>query len=466
MNKTRSADVAVVGSGIVGLACALELAQAGYSVVLVGPRTGEHAGQASRAAGAMLTVFSEVEAAHPPQRVAVEVAERVAARAGYDAWLDQLSATAGCPAPGLTPGVWVTASVPADRAELAAIAAAAAAGRLPGHLHAPEDVPGLHSESVFEALWLPGEAGIDAAELTTVATAAALAHPRITWHDTDTARIVDTETMLRLDLVDGEPVTAEHLVLAAGVQTTALARRSPSLRLDAPPVLAGRGVSVVLDAVPDPVTAPIRTPNRGFACGAHLVPRVDGRTYLGATNRLSTRPEPGRRATVDEIATLLHDGVGELNTGLRHAQVTDVRVGYRPYTIDHLPLVGRTANPKILLATATYRCGILLAPRVATLIRNELDHPGTLDAHPYSPRRTIVAPDLAQLIDARGGDLAELMCQPGGHLPGGAAGRIAAAIRAALAHGLNDPAVRRLVTSTPVEEVLPLVLDIAARSTR
>jgi glycine oxidase len=79
VNKTRSADVAVVGAGIVGLACALELAQAGYSVVLVGPRTGEHVGQASRAAGAMLTVFSEVEAAHPPQRVAVEVAERVAA---------------------------------------------------------------------------------------------------------------------------------------------------------------------------------------------------------------------------------------------------------------------------------------------------------------------------------------------------------------------------------------------------
>lgn len=80
MNATQTADVAVVGTGIIGLACALELAGAGCSVALVGPRTGEHHGQASRAAGAMLTVFSEVEAAHPPTRTKVEVTERVAAR--------------------------------------------------------------------------------------------------------------------------------------------------------------------------------------------------------------------------------------------------------------------------------------------------------------------------------------------------------------------------------------------------
>ncbi|MEQ0560706.1 FAD-binding oxidoreductase [Amycolatopsis sp. NEAU-NG30] len=466
MDRTRTADVAVIGAGIVGLACALELAETGIPVALVGPRTGAHAGQATRAAGAMLTVFSEVEAAHPPQRVAVEVAERVAARAGFEAWLDQLGALAGRPAPELTPGVWVTASVPADRAELAAIAAAAADAQMPGQLHAPGDVPGLQSEAVFEALWLPGEAGIDAAALTAAAAAAVAAHPRITWVDGDAARIVDAGPARQVDLVDGEPIVADHVVLATGVHTPALVRRSPTLELDAPPVLAGRGVSMVLENVPEPVAAPIRTPNRGFACGAHLVARADGQTYLGATNRLSTRPEPARRPSVDEIATLLHDGVRELHTGLRHAQVADVRVGYRPYTIDHLPLVGRTADPTVLLATATYRCGILLAPRVATLVRTELDHPGTLAEHPYSPRRTIPAPDLAQLIGGHGNALAELVCQPGGHLPGGAARPLSAALCAAIRHVATDPAVQRLAASAPVEEVLPLLLDVAGRSTR
>lgn len=252
------------------------------------PRTGVHAGQASRAAGAMLTVFSEVEAAHPQQRVEVEVAERVAARASYDAWLDQFAGVASRPAPALTPGVWVTASVPADRAELAAIAAAAANAGVPG----PGAVPGLRSKAVFEALWLPGEAGVDAGELVAVAAATAMAHPRIVWFDADAACIVDTGADLRIEVADGEPVTAGCLVLAASVQTSAFVRRSPGLAPDLPPVFAGRGVSMTLKAVPEPVESPIRTPNRGFACGAHLVARPDGQTYLGATNRLSAGPSP------------------------------------------------------------------------------------------------------------------------------------------------------------------------------
>lgn len=146
--------------------------------------------------------------------------------------------------------------------------------------------------------------------------------------------------------------------------------------------------------------------------------------------------------------------------------MTDVRVGYRPYTIDHLPLVGRTANHKVLVATATYRCGILLAPRVATLIRGELEHLGSLDDHAYSPRRAMSVPDLVQLVHGCGDALAELLCQPGGHLPGGAADQLGAVLCAALAHQHADLVARRLARSAPVEEVLPLLLDVAGRSTR
>lgn len=89
-------------------------------------------------------------------------------------------------------------------------------------------MPGLHSKSVFEALWLPGEAGVDAGELVAAAAAAAMAHPRIAWFDADASRITDNGTDLRIEVTDGEPVTAEHLVLAAGVQTSAIVRRSPA----------------------------------------------------------------------------------------------------------------------------------------------------------------------------------------------------------------------------------------------
>jgi glycine oxidase len=412
----------------------------------------------------MLTVFSEVEAAHPLARVAVEVAERVAAHASYEAWLDQLAETSGLQV-SLTPGVWVTASVPADRAELAAIAAAAADAGVPGQLCSPKEVAGLVSETVFEALWLPGEAGVDAEALTAAAAAAVVAHPRVSWLDTTADAVTETGSAMRIDTTTGTAVTAEQVVLAAGVQIPALLRRCPGLELGAPPVLAGRGVSMVLDAAPVPVASPVRTPNRGFACGAHLVARPDGGVYLGATNRLSTQPALDRGPSADEIATLLHDA-SELNAGLRHAQVRQIRVGYRPFTIDHLPLVGRTAHPKVLLATATYRCGVLLAPHVARLIRCEVDQPGGLTGHPYSPQRPIPQPDLTALVTAHGAALGQFVCQPGGHLPAGAAEMLGASLSAALAHWLSDPAVLRLATSAPVDEVLPLLLEVAGRGTR
>jgi glycine oxidase len=460
------ADVVVVGAGIVGLACALELAHAGFAVTVVGPQTGAHAGQASRAAGAMLTVYSEVEAAHPSQRVAVELAERIAARAGYEEWLDQLAELGGVRV-GLTPGVWVTASVPADRVELAAIAAAAADAGDPGERHSPGAVPGLGPGSpVFEALWLPGEAGVDAAHLTAAVAAAVAAHPRVTWVDDTAITVADDGTGAGAGITvatDSGLIRAGQLLLAAGVGIPALLRRSPGLSAGIPPVLAGRGVSLVLRGVPTNIGAPVRTPNRGFACGAHLVARDGGEVYLGATNRLSTRPELTRRASADELVTLLHDGTHELNAGLRHAQVVDVRVGYRPFTVDHLPLIGRTRNEKVLVATATYRCGMLLAPRIATLIRREIEHPGAIAGHPYTPLRTLPEPDLLALLTTHAETLAEVVCQPGGRLPAGAAGPLGQALRAALAQGAADPVVRRLFAAAPVAEALPLLLDTIGR---
>ena len=60
--------IAVVGTGVVGLAVACELLDRGLRVTVVGPRGGDHRGQASRAAGAMLSTFSEIEPGHDPAR--------------------------------------------------------------------------------------------------------------------------------------------------------------------------------------------------------------------------------------------------------------------------------------------------------------------------------------------------------------------------------------------------------------
>jgi glycine oxidase len=65
----------------------------------------------------------------------------------------------------------------------------------------------------------------------------------------------------------------------------------------------------------------------------------------------------------------LLDAVGELLPGAWQASLESVRVGLRPATADHLPLLGPLdRHPRITLATGHYRNGGLLAPYTADVV--------------------------------------------------------------------------------------------------
>ncbi|MEU1813104.1 FAD-dependent oxidoreductase [Micromonospora aurantiaca (nom. illeg.)] len=462
-------DVVVVGTGLLGLSTAFELLNRDLDVTVVGPRTGEHTGQASRAAGAMLTVFSEVEAGHTPDRTRLEVGERLAARSGYEAWLERLG-TASNRELRLIPGVWVVGNGYGtdDTANLKAIAAAAETHGYRAEFATPADVPGLAPQiRAHEALWLPDEASVDPAALVEALTAVLQAHRRCRWLNTTADTVTECGEHLAVHAGDGSTVLTAHLVLAAGSGMTGLLDPVLAEQVAAPPVRSGRGVSMLVRA-PFALPAAVRTPNRGFACGSHMVPRGDGTVYLGATNRLSTEPDYAQRATLDEIATLMHDATAELNTALRDAGLVEVRVGHRPVTLDHLPLFGRTAHPMVHLATGTYRCGILLAPHAARLVADGIIAPGSTSGHPYSPQRVMEVPSLGDLIAGSTRGLVEMLCQPGGNLPAGSEELLERFLGGALrelAAGTSPRAVavRRLWERAPMAECLPLLLDAAGR---
>jgi glycine/D-amino acid oxidase-like deaminating enzyme len=464
-----TADVVVVGTGLLGLATAFELLDRGLSVALVGPRTGGHHGQASRAAGAMLTVFSEVEASHPAQRVEVEVGERLAARSGYEEWLQRIAVASGRGL-RLVAGVWVIGNGLGrdDAAELAAIASAAHRHGHQAELVAASQAPVRPQARAHQALWLPSEGSLDPVELMSALTIALERSQGCRWLDAQAAGVREHGQGIAVDDETGQSVEAAHLVLAAGVRIPAVLCGGPLAEaVGLPPLWSGRGVSVVVSAGFD-LPAAVRTPNRGFACGAHLVPRGPGTVYLGATNRLSTEPDLHRRPSLDELATLIHDGAVELNTGLRDAQLLGVRVGHRPVTADHLPLIGRTRHDRVHVATGTYRCGVLLAPRAAALVAQEILAPGSGSDHPYSPRREVPAPRLPELLAEHAPGLAAQIGQPGGHLPPGAQAELEKVLHAALREMLTgsspqSAALRRLWERAPIAECLPLLLTAAGR---
>jgi glycine oxidase len=459
---TEHADVVVVGTGVVGLAVAAGLLDRRLAVAVIGQRTGEHRGQATRAAGAMLSTFSEIEPHHPPNRVQVETAERVAATELYPQWLDGINSCAGTDVRAV-PGTWVLAA-PGQVGHLRPVAAAARAAGYVAEQHEPSTIPAFAPPSACEAaLWLPAEARIDTSALMNALTAAVTASPRCRWLDT-TAIAAEQG---RVRCADGEDVRAGDVVLAAGTGIPGLLGGNGAA-LGVPPILAGRGVAVLLRA--QGVTPPhvVRTPNAAFACGVHLVPRDDGTLYLGGTNRLTISPDPNRHPTLDELALLAGDAARLLTPALRAAELLGSRVGLRPYTLDHLPLLGRTRDRSLLLATATYRCGVMLAPRIATLIADEITTPGALAEHPYRVMRPMPPPDIAPILNHGTAELLQHLLQGGGHLPPSAATEFTAFTALALRaltdeHSHLGAPLRRLWATAPVAEALPSLFALAQR---
>ncbi len=355
----------------------------------------------------------------------------------------------------------------AERADLAAIARAAHSTCHPAELHHGADVDGLQPAAApAAALWLPTEPSLDVSRLLGTLAAAVTGHRNARWTDAPVTSVTPNHTAIRLHGADGAVVTCGRVVLAAGAGIPALLGEH-GRDLGVPPVLAGRGVSLLL-RTPLTVEYTVRTPNGSFACGTHLVPRPDGRVYLGATNRLTLDPTFDGAATLDEVAVLIGDAACIIDHRLGGAELLRPQVGYRPYTLDHLPLVGATADPRVLLATATYRCGVLLAPLLADLVADEITEPVSLACHPYRADRPMPAPQLNDLLTpATLRWLADHLAGPGG--PGGNGRRelaavLAAALPAVLAgHDPVGAAMARLFARAPVAEVLPSLLTLAER---
>jgi glycine/D-amino acid oxidase-like deaminating enzyme len=469
-------DALVIGGGIVGSALALRLADAGLLVARIA-RPADRSGQASRAAGAMLGVFSEVSAEEPPDRVDLDVRERLAARRLYDPWVAGLAERSGAPV-AITPGLFVVGNADGedDEAGLAAIAAAAVAHGSKADVVGWRDVPGLEPERQarpFGVVYLPDEGSVDTGLLLDALEAVLAAHPGVeTVADRAVSIAPGPGDQLCVRLSSGGQRTAGQVVLAGGAETSELLRASEGLDAGVPPVLAGRGVSVTLRA-PVRIDTAIRTPNRGFACGTHVVPRAGG-VYLGATNRLSTAVTTDRGPTVDELSTLFAAAGRELNTMFRHAQLLSVSVGHRPVTLDGLPLAGRTRHPRLLVASATYRNGILLAPRLAEVLATEILEPGSAAGHPFSPRREVkVAPGGDWMSATAGRSLVAQLCTPDGRLAAGRADELERFLQLMLAAlfdaGVVDDGLRRklnrLAERAPLQEAVPLIFETVARHT-
>lgn len=149
-------------------------------------------------------------------------------------------------------------------------------------------------------------------------------------------------------------VDAGCVVVAAGARATAgIEWIGASVGCEVRPV---RGEVVRLGGAPL-VERSIRTPR------IYLVPRTDGELVIGATSEergFDPRPTAGGTMDLLRHAFVAVPGVYDL-------AFVEVSAGWRPATVDHVPVIDRVA-PGLFAALGHYRNGILLAPATAQLL--------------------------------------------------------------------------------------------------
>lgn len=170
---------------------------------------------------------------------------------------------------------------------------------------------------------------------------------------------------VRIVMKSLDPTYATKLVLAAGTESARLLPREIPLV----PLYHAVGTSMVLDSAPAgyaDLKMVVRTPNRGGAqCGMHIVPRSDGRFYLGAGNYLSDKEPAHRMETVRYLIEICNDEL--YGKQAVYNAKAEFRLGSRPKSVDGYPLVGALKGyQNVFVATGMYRIGLTIAPVVAS----------------------------------------------------------------------------------------------------
>ncbi|MFD7229085.1 glycine oxidase ThiO [Streptomyces sp. NPDC059881] len=382
----RSADVLVIGGGIIGLVTAWRAAQRGLRTALADPAPG---GGAAQVAAGMLAAVTEL---HYGEETLLGL--NLASARRYPQFVAELEEASGQDTGYRSCGTLAVALDADDRAGLR-------------ELHALQQRCGLASDWLtgrecrrLEPMLAPGVRGglrvdgdhqIDPRRLAK-ALVVACERAGVTFHRQWVERLsVARDRATGAVLADGSEVAADQVVLAAGSLSGRLAGVPPQVL---PPVRPVKG-QVLRLTVPETHAPFLSRTVRAVVRGSHvyLVPRENGELVVGATSE-----ELGWDTTVTAggVYELLRDA-HELVPGLTELPLTETRAGLRPGSPDNAPMLGPSELPGLLLATGHYRNGVLLTPVTGDVMAHVLVTGGLPEeARAFTPRRFSSAPSPAR----------------------------------------------------------------------
>lgn len=346
-------DVLIVGGGVIGLACAFRLAQAGAGVAVI--ETGGGAGASWAAAGMLAPVSEAGFGEQDLVRLNVAAVAQFRLLAGT---LDQLPGESV----GLrTEGTLAVAFNGDDKAALARMTAYRTALGLDSATLTGSDTRSLEpflAAGVRGGVLAPDDLSVDnrrylrSLQRATEALAVRTLAGTVTNLDRAGGRVVGVTT------AEGDQLRANTTLLCAGAHSGRLTGypihpvKGQILRLKIPERLRGAGAVL---------THTVRALVRGQE--VYLVPRVGGEVVLGASQE---QQGFDTAVTAGGVFELLRNAY-ELMPISSEFQIVEMRAGLRPGTPDNGPLLGE-AEPGLIMATGHHRNGVLLSASTASAV--------------------------------------------------------------------------------------------------
>lgn len=355
MSFPENKDVLIIGGGIIGLSLARELHKRGVIKITILERGG--VGQeASAAAAGMLAPNAETDKADDffhlcdeSNRLYPQLAGELLAETGIDSELDRS-------------GTLYLAFSDKDSIEIRRRYAWQKKAGLAVELLTAGDARRLEpfvSPDVREALFFPNDWQIENRLLLSALHKYAAIN-RI--------EIIENTAVENVSIENGGTVCAAArtrkfqarvVVLATGAWTSLIKAGGISL----PEIKPLRGQIIAFKTAERLFQRVIYSP-RGY-----IVPRRDGRILAGATVEDAGFDKKNTSAGM----RFLRENALEIAPNLVNLNIAEKWAGLRPFAGDGLPILGATAESEnLLIATAHYRNGILLAPKTAELLADKI----------------------------------------------------------------------------------------------
>jgi glycine/D-amino acid oxidase-like deaminating enzyme len=348
-------DFAIVGGGIIGWACALRLARSGQRGVVI-DRAGTGQGTTSRAMGHLVALDGDDD-------------ELAFCRMGRDLWRELLDGRAPeaeynpCGTLWLaqhdTDALAIGASVDRflrhgvratwlDTNQLYRAEPQLRAG-LAGAIHVPDD-------GVLYPPWAAEFLGRSARQLG------------VSFFDHDQVIEIRDDALL---LKSGTRISAQHLIVAAGLQTATLLPGAPIFGRKGQLVITDRGAEMVRHQLVELGYTHSAKGDADVSIAFNLQPRPHGQMLLGSSRSFT---DTGERIDTVLLRHMIDRAISFV-PALAYRHALRSWTGFRPMTPDHRPLIGPVpGHERVWVASGHEGLGITTALSTAALLGDLIEN--------------------------------------------------------------------------------------------